>query len=243
VRTLSNIRAGFLTLPETGIGPLLGGRRPLVLAPHPDDESLGCGGMIAAACAAGLHPVVIVLTDGAASHPGSLEFPPERLRALREAETARATALLGLPARHLHFLRQPDTRLTGAGPAFAALVGRIVEIGRRQGCGMIVGPWAGDPHCDHEAAARLAGAAAAQAGWRLVSYPVWGWLRDGGETFDEPRTGGWRLDITAYRDAKQAAIAAHVSQYGDLIKDSPAGFRLPADLLAVFARPFEVFIA
>jgi LmbE family N-acetylglucosaminyl deacetylase len=243
MRTLAEIRAGFLALPEIGIRPWLAGRRPLVLAPHPDDESLGCGGMIAAACAFGLHPVVIILTDGAASHPGSRKFPPARLRDLREAEAARATEFLGLPSDHLHFLRQADTRLAGTGPAFDSLVRDIAEIGQRQGCGMIVGPWAGDPHGDHQAAASLAEAAAARTGWPLRSYPVWGWLRDGADHFDEPRRAGWRLDIAAQLNAKQRAIAAHVSQYGNLIDDSPAGFRLPDSLLAVFARPFEVFIA
>jgi LmbE family N-acetylglucosaminyl deacetylase len=243
VRTLAEIRAGFTALPEIGIADWLAGRRPLVLAPHPDDESLGCGGMIAAACAAGLHPVVIILTDGAASHPGSREFPPEKLRDLREAEAARATALLGLPPANLRFLRQPDTRLANAGPTFDALIDDIISIGQALGCGMIVGPWAGDPHCDHQAAACLASAAAARTGWALRSYPVWGWLRDGAETFVEPRAGGWRLDIAAQLEAKQRAIAAHVSQYGALITDSPAGFRLPAALLSLFAQPFEVFIA
>ncbi len=242
MRTLDDIRAGFLALPKIGIEPWLGGRRPLVLAPHPDDESLGCGGMIAGACASGLAPEVVVLTDGAASHPGSRDFPPARLRAVREAEAARATAMLGLPARRLHFLRQADTRLAGAGPDFEGLVERIAGIGRQVGCGLVVGPWAGDPHCDHEAAALLAAAVAARGGWALRSYPVWGWLRDGAAVFDEPRIGGWRLDIARHLEAKQRAIEAHVSQYGGLITDSPAGFRLPAALLAVFARPFEVFI-
>jgi len=241
--TLAEIRARFANFQETQIVPWLAGRRPLVLAPHPDDESLGCGGMIAAACAMGLHPVVLILTDGAASHPNSREFPPDRLRHVREIEAVQATALLGLPEQNLHFLHQPDTRLPRAGPAFAALVAQITAIGRRQDCGMIVGPWAGDPHCDHEAAAIIAAAVAAKTGWPLCSYPVWGWLRAGDDIFDETRNHGWRLDITAHQDAKQRAIAAHVSQYGGLITDSPDGFCLPAELLEVFRQPFEVFIA
>jgi LmbE family N-acetylglucosaminyl deacetylase len=243
MRTLSEIRAAFANFPASQVSPWLAGRRPLVLAPHPDDESLGCGGMIAAACAVGLHPVVIILTDGAASHPNSREFPPERLRSVREIEAVRAAASLGLPQQNLHFLQQPDTKLPSAGPACRALVAQIIAIGQRQDCGMIIGPWAGDPHCDHEAAAVLAASTAAETGWQLCSYPVWGWLRAGDEIFDEPRNRGWRLDIAAYQDAKQRAIAAHVSQYGGLITDSPDGFCLPAELLEVFRQPFEVFIA
>jgi LmbE family N-acetylglucosaminyl deacetylase len=243
MRTLAEIRAGFSTLPETQAELWLAGRRPLVLAPHPDDESLGCGGMIASACALGLPPAVIILTDGAASHPDSHDYPPNRLREVREAEAVRATAMLGLASENLHFLHQPDTKLPGAGPAFDDLTERIAAIGRRHECGFVAGPWAGDPHCDHEAAARLASEVAAKTGWPLCSYPVWGWLRNGAEIFDEPRAGGWRLDISAHQAAKQRAIAAHVSQYGGLITDSPKGFRLPEALLDVFRQPFEIFIA
>jgi hypothetical protein len=54
---------------------------------------------------------------------------------------------------------------------------------------------------------------------------------------------GHRLDISGFMAAKQAAIAAHESQYSGLIKDSPGGFRLPAELLAIAAQPFEVFLS
>ena len=79
----------------------------LVLAPHPDDESLGCGGLIAAACAGGQPPIVVVLTDGAGSHPNSRAYPPDRLRTTREAETLAALACLGLLEDRVVFLRTP----------------------------------------------------------------------------------------------------------------------------------------
>jgi hypothetical protein len=66
---IGEILENFLELPEVGIVTFLGGRRQLVLALHPDGESLGCGGLIAAACNTGLVPAVVVLTNGAASHP------------------------------------------------------------------------------------------------------------------------------------------------------------------------------
>jgi hypothetical protein len=54
---------------------------------------------------------------------------------------------------------------------------------------------------------------------------------------------GWRLDIEAALPAKRAAIAAHRSQHGGLIDDDPGGFSLPPDLLHIFERPYEVFLA
>lgn len=243
MRTVSHILAGLMALPEANVETVLKGRRALILAPHADDESLGCGGLIAAACAAGIAPIVVILTDGAASHPGSLAFPPERLCRVREAEAVRATGLLGLPSINLHFMRQPDTQLSASGPGFEAMTAALLEIARTQYCGLVIAPWAGDPHCDHEAAACIAEAVARRAQLRLLSYPVWGWLRNGSDLLDEPRHHGWRLNISAQQDVKKRAIAAYKSQYGDLITDSPNGFRLPDNLLAIFERPFEVFIA
>jgi LmbE family N-acetylglucosaminyl deacetylase len=234
-----DVLAAFEALPMTGIEDLLQGRRPLILAPHPDDESLGCGGLIACACEAKLAPVVAILTDGAASHPGSRSHPPAKLARLREAEALRAVGILGLPAENLVFLREPDTKLAAHGAVIEKLHGLLAA----RDCGAVIGPWQGDPHCDHEAAAMIAEAVAIRGGVRLLSYPVWGWLRDGDALMDEPRTAGWRLDIAAKCDVKTRAIAAHESQYGAVIKDAPDGFRLPSALLAVFARPYEVFLA
>jgi LmbE family N-acetylglucosaminyl deacetylase len=241
VRRIADTLAGFEALPGGDVRAVLKGQQALILAPHPDDESLGCGGLIAAACEAGLAPVVAVLTDGAASHPGSGRYPPPRLAAVREAETRNAAREFGLPPENLVFLRYGDTALPAAGDGFDAACGRVARIAAERGCGVLVAPWGCDPHCDHQAAALIAGAVAARQGLRLLSYPVWGWLRDGADMVREGR-GGWRLDISAQLAAKQRAIAAHVSQYGGLITDSPGGFQLPAALLAVFARPYEVFL-
>jgi LmbE family N-acetylglucosaminyl deacetylase len=243
MRRISRIREGFLRLPQTDITGLLAGRRPLLLAPHPDDESLGCGGLIAAACDAGVAPVVVILTDGVASHPDSPTYPPRKLRALREQEARHAVAALGLPPQHLYFVRATDTRLPAAGAMFETYMKRLGVIGRRHACSLVLAPWQADPHCDHETAALMAARLAAETGWALLSYPVWGWLRDGAEWFDEPRRNGWRLDISAQMARKLQAIAAHESQYGGLIQDSPGGFTLPPELLRIFARSFEVYIA
>ena len=242
MRPARDVLAGFEALPETTADDAVG-PRPLILAPHPDDESLGCGGLIAAACAAGRPPLVVILTDGAASHPGSLDYPPPRLARLRQAEALDATARLGLPAERLMFLNFPDAALPGDGAAFAAAAARLAALAREQRCGVVIGPWRHDPHCDHEAGALLAQAVAEQAGLPLRSYPVWGWLLPPDTMLPEIRRGGWRLDIAAQLPRKRQAIAAHASQYGALITDSPDGFRLPAALLAVFDRPHEVFIA
>src|SRR4029079_2768884 len=59
----------------------------VVVAPHPDDESLGCGGLIAAATADGIPVRIVVVSDGAGSHPNSVAYPPAPLRLLRGSQT------------------------------------------------------------------------------------------------------------------------------------------------------------
>jgi hypothetical protein len=88
----------------------------------------------------------------------------------------------------------------------------------------------------------MASAVAAQTGCRHVAYPVWGWTLPADAQLPDRQVGGWRLDISAVLDNKQSAIAAHRSQHGGLIGDDPNGFVLPAALLAIAARPYEVFL-
>jgi LmbE family N-acetylglucosaminyl deacetylase len=227
-------------LPIGTLDDVVGAGRCLILAPHPDDESLGCGGLIAACCAVGRFPLVAILTDGAGSHPASRAFPPARLRQQREAEAHDAVTRLGLPPNHLVFLNQPDTAAPHDGPGFQAVVTSLLGL-LPPNCTAILAPWRGDPHCDHEAASKIAAAVAQAAGIRHVAYPVWGWTLPR-EELVTPTEGGVRLDIDEFLPAKRAAIEAHQSQYGDLITDDPTGFRLPPELLSLLQGRFETFL-
>ena len=239
-------------LPACGLETLLpaasGGA--LVLAPHPDDESLGCGGLLAALAGAGRPARVVVVSDGAASHPNSRTHPPARLRALRRQETVAALAELGLGPECLAFLGLPDDGVPQAGAGFDAAVTAIAALARRDPVppAAVFATWAYDTHPDHAATAAMGHAVAADLGCRSLSYPVWG-LR-----FLHPAMGpapapsvpgpvrGARLDVAAQLDRKRRAVAAHRSQTTGLIADDPQGFTLSPAVLAVLLRPFELFL-
>ena len=230
-------------LPEGSLDDIIGSGTCLVLAPHPDDETLGCGGLIARCIQAGRSPLIAVLTDGAGSHPNSLAFPPDRLRAVRAQEVQEAVLRLGSQSGQVTLLNLPDGAAPSHGPGFDAAVANLSAMIRASGrCTSILAPWLFDPHCDHEAAAILAAAVAKTTSVRHVSYPVWGWTLPEDMPIPHAPGGGFRLDIAQVMPLKQAAIEAHCSQYGDLITDDPHGFRLPANLLAVFKAPFETFL-
>ena len=248
------LRQAEAELPLTSTPAALLGEqgRALVLAPHPDDESLGCGGLLAACAALGFAAHVIIVSDGSGSHPRSRSFPAARLAALRQQEARAAMAALGLdPAHGIDFLDLPDTRVPSGGPAFdAALTGLLRRVAVPPTATFTT--WRHDPHADHAATFALARGltrALPQAP-RLYAYPVWGLA------FAHPIPGfplplepqlttpprGWRLDITPWLAAKRAAIAAHVSQLGGVITDDETAFRLPAAALALADRNVELFL-
>jgi LmbE family N-acetylglucosaminyl deacetylase len=220
----------------------------LVVAPHPDDESLGCGGALALLRRAGTPVHVLFLSDGTGSHPASRRYPPPELAALRQAEALAALAILGVPAMAAGFLRLPDRHVPRAGGAgflearerFRAYFGTLDPAPRT-----ILLPWRRDPHTDHRAAWELLDSALAGSDSvpRRVEYPIWLW--DLGQPGDQPgpaEVSGWRLDIRDVLPIKLAAIAAHRSQTTTLIDDDPVGWTIPPATIRRFSQPWEVFL-
>lgn len=212
----------------------------VVLAPHPDDETLACGGLLASLARAGVPATVVVVTDGCQSHPNSEAFPAPTLRTVREIEAQRAVRLLGHGSR-IEFLRFPDCGLPAPGDdgfeAAADRLGAVLDDLRPQ---TLVVPWRRDPHCDHEATWALAWARR-PPGARWIEYPVWAWTDpEAAPRGDE--AAAWRLDVSDHLERKGRAVAAHRSQTTDLIADDPEGFRLSPDVLALFERPWELFL-
>lgn len=238
----TDVLDGLRRLPLTDLKKLVGERPVLVLAPHPDDESLGCGGLIAECRARGQDVRVLVLTDGSASHPHSREYPPARLVGLRMDEARAAVAELGLPADGIDFLGLPDGRAPVHATRLHTVAARIAAYARAHAIGTICTSWPHDPHHDHLAAYRLGRLAAREIGAKLLCYPVWGWTLPATAWLPAARVSGWRVDITRHLPAKRRAIACHRSQVTDLIRDDPAGFRTAPEFLAIFDQPFEVFI-
>jgi LmbE family N-acetylglucosaminyl deacetylase len=203
---------------------------PLVVAPHPDDEVLGAGGLLAMLAAA----EVVVVTGGEASHPGSRVYHPDQLAAIRRDETAEALRRLGLPETSVRHLGQPDGEVDEA--ALTAHLAERLAPGR-----WCLATWRGDGHPDHEAVGRAAAAACAATGAILLEYPIWTWhwAHPGDERVPWDRAR--RLGLTdAARHAKEQAILAFPSQIEDLGPDPADAAILPPHVLARFRRPYEV---
>ena len=109
--------AGALAVPATAIPPIDSHTSLLVVAPHPDDETLCCAGVIRRVVAAGGHVSIVWLTSGDGSEldllfvERALRVHPEKMRDLarkRMREARAAAAILGVPPRQAFFLGYPD---------------------------------------------------------------------------------------------------------------------------------------
>jgi len=218
----------------------------LIMAPHPDDESLGCGGTIVQLRQVGFPVHVLFVSDGTLSHPNSASYPAARLRDLRETEAREALQMLGVAADACTFMRLPDRGVPSAGePGFAEAVTVVVEWLNRLQPATLFMPWQRDPHPDHRACWQIGQRAAQDARLqpRVLEYLIWLWELGSPNDLPQPDTTQlWRVDITDVQPQRDRAIAAHRSQVTRLISDDPTAFYLSPELLAHFAPPRELFV-
>lgn len=177
----------------------------VVIAAHPDDETLGAGGVIATCARRGLPIDVVIVTDGAASHPDDAAMPHRRA-----AEAVAAIATLAPQAR-LRLLGFPDGRTR---EHRESITQALVEVLTSAPAGStVLAPWRGDGHRDHrvvgEIAARLVAELAEPA--QLWEYPIWLWHWG---TPDAAEVDWSRMRAAAIDpQPKRSALAAYASQW------------------------------
>jgi LmbE family N-acetylglucosaminyl deacetylase len=241
--TVGEVLAAAHSLPFRRVREALDDRPFIVVAPHPDDESLACGGLIADACRQGVRGKVVIVSDGAGSHPNSRAYPPDRLASLREEEARQAGAELGLKPEEMLFLRLPDRFVSSEGEEAERAIGVIADCVTEIGAESLFVSWRHDPHCDHEASYAIAREVQRRVGKvRLLEYVVWGHTLPPSTEVD-PISSGFKIGIDdEVMEKKRRAIAAHRSQTTALIDDDPGGFLLSQIDLAHFDLPYEFFL-
>jgi LmbE family N-acetylglucosaminyl deacetylase len=210
------------------ITSLASGKRCLVIAPHPDDEVLGCGSAIMRTRQASQLVRIVFVTDGRHSHR-SVTMTPDDIAASREIEALRACRKLGVDAQDVVFLRYADgSTAQHMDKIIADLRSQIADFS--PGC--LFSPFGIDSHSDHRSIAiaidRLARAGIITC--PVYEYPVWFWSfgawRDallslfrksntrpfGIRSLLRPRT----ITSADCRDRKWLALAEHRSQVTNL---------------------------
>ena len=233
--------SGLPAMAELPLGQQeLAAMRFVVLAAHPDDETLGAGGMLALLHSLGADVEVLLCTAGEGSHPDSATITPEQLAAVRIEEFSAAMGVLGLAGRW-RFLGLPDRGLQDRTPEIAA---RLREaIGRLPGPPhqlAIVAPYRDDGHADHNVLGAVAACVADEGGHALLEYPIWYWL------WASPEDLAWRswarVPLGADQQAaKRSAMNSYTSQIRPLSGLPGDEVLLGEGLLLHFRRAFETF--
>lgn len=211
------------------------GQRLVVVAPHPDDELLGCAGLLAGMQGREAQVLMIAVTDGEGSHPGSAVWTAARLRQLRPLESVQALQRLGLDTDAINWQRfgAPDSRVPNHEEQLAAWLSTLLQPGDR-----VVTTWRHDGHCDHEATGRATAHAATQQRAWLIEMPVWAWHWASPEDPRIPWARAHKLLLDQPLLAhKRQAIDAHVSQ---VTADGTVAAVLNTETIARLTQPFEL---
>lgn len=209
----------------------------LVIAAHPDDETLGAGGLITLARERQIPVTVIVVTDGAASHATSSDEQLAELRRQRAAETRSALRVLN-PSASVIFLDLPDGHTRENRDRLRSEL-RPLIVSAPAGT-LVVVPWRGDGHRDHRVVGEVAVEVADHAGIDVMEYPIWMWHWGSPEDDTIPWPQLVALELSEEEsDRKRRAIDEFHSQV-EPVAGSPAVLR--PDFLEHFRRRFEIFI-
>lgn len=149
-------------------------KRSVVFAPHPDDETLGCGGTIARMTDLETEVHIVFVTDGASSSGERL--PKYELASIRRQEAIEASRRLGVPPSRLHFLNAADGSLKTERTKSQEEISHILEVHRPE---QIFAPYHREPPPDHWVTFEIVKDAADECLDRLplYGYPIWFWLR------------------------------------------------------------------
>ena len=193
----------------------------VVVAPHPDDETLAAGGLMFDLVRAGWQVSIVVITDGAASHPDIGALPGIRAR-----ECRRAAATLGVLAPPI-FLGFPDGQACEEVAAVATALTRCAS-----GFDVLVGPRTDDVHCDHVATALAIELAFSTSATVQLHYAIWGWDHLTSSELNLESAESYRPTDEA-QQAKRTALHHYESQvtdrYGCVIVDERVVARHTAD--------------
>lgn len=209
--------------------------RLVVVAPHPDDEVLACGGLLSHRAALGHKSVVIAVTDGEASHGTEDALLRARLAARRVEESYAGLRTLGLTSSSVIRLGIPDGNVSDGMQIITLKLQTVLKPSD-----VVITTWRLDGHPDHEATSHATAQVCAELGCRLLQAPVWMWHWAQPGDIRIP----WR-DLVAFDlpqpalEAKRMALSRHISQLED--RDKGLGPVLVPTIVERSVRAQEFF--
>lgn len=196
----------------------------MVFSPHQDDETFGCGGMIALKREQGIPVVVVFLTDGQGGGDGNYE-EKQHIIETRKKEALAALKILGVESSEVYFFNKQDGKLPDLDiESRKHIVVQITNLLNKYQPGEVYVPHQKDCHRDHEATFSLVKAAIneTQINIDFFQYPIWMFWR--APLFIMLKLSDIAaanpMSITSVREKKRNAIASYISQ----IEHLPSGF-------------------
>lgn len=221
----------------------------LVIAPHPDDETFGCGGLIALKCQRGVNVSIVFLTDGEASHSGCCCITlPEMIGSARRELAHEVCASLGVSRENIHWLGLPDGSIPHRdGPGFLGAVQQLAEFMDLFAPGEIFAPHPQDSWPDHEAASELARHALRKskncADAELFYYPVWLWHNLRLRLLPTVVCAGMeRVDISSVMPLKLKSTRSYLEKTNKTCGIPITGV-LPEEFKAYFSNNNEIYMS
>jgi LmbE family N-acetylglucosaminyl deacetylase len=178
-------------------------RRTIIVVPHPDDETLLAGGLIARQAGRGVPVIIVAVTDGEAAYP---TWPAPGLGRLRRSEQDKALHMLDVPLGSTIRLHIPDGKVADHEDELSDVLADLIEPND-----LVVAPWVHDWHPDHEACGRAATLAAETRPVTLIGSLFWAYYRV--DPVEYPALDVRRLDLTEPElNRRLNALDAHRSQ-------------------------------
>ncbi|MFN6217491.1 MAG: PIG-L deacetylase family protein [Aphanizomenon sp.] len=188
----------------------------MVFSPHQDDETFGCGGMIARKREQGTQVAITFLTDGRGSHGSDLHIQNQVIR-IRQQESLTALSILGVNSSEIHFLNHQDGSLASLNmEKKQQIITQISELLNFYQPGEVYVPHRKDCHQDHEATYNLVKMAITQSKitTEILQYPIWVFWRS--PIFIllklQDIAAAYHLSVISVKEKKEKAIAAYSSQ-------------------------------
>jgi LmbE family N-acetylglucosaminyl deacetylase len=218
----------------------------MIIAPHPDDEALACGGLISLARDNDKQVSVVFMTDGGASHQGCFcDIPPEKLGRIRREMAIRANAILGVDESNLTWLNLrdgviPDTGHFDFERACHLMVDSLCRINPQ----VVLVPHIKDMWPDHIATTHITQAALSIYGKPVLIYYylVWFFLKARLRSLLKMHPlKVMNLDINAVINKKRLAIESYMSDINPIC-GIPYSGQMPKGFVELFQDPYELFI-
>lgn len=213
-------------------------QRVCIFAPHPDDEVLGCGGLLQQLAANGNPILLIHVTNGTQSHPNSTIYTQEKLNIIRPQESVKALEVLSVAHQVMTIaLDLTDGNVFAQQDQFHQKLSTIIQPND-----ILITPFMHDGHPDHEATGQVVVSFAKQQ--HLACYQVLIWAWHWAEPADSriPWHCAKRVDLTTEQlQRKIKAIACFESQ---ITADDSTGNPpiLSAQTIARISQPWEVYL-